>query len=337
MGRKRNPIFLSEKDEYVPDEYIGIYEIFSNPKCALPTHTPEKWCLGKTKLKELRGKTFKSVRSRFLESKASDFSRYWNSNLDAINNLGINEFFKISCFTELAQAMICFKTSIKNKTNGKKRVIISFGIKKSIYRSYYDSLEKSLETGEIPEKVNLYDRHKRRVVDIDKLPRTMIRFESEVPNQYKWVEIYKNEIFTMFEQWCKLKKKTKKQGLYEAMALLMKSQPIKEMESDLEVYSNQIDIHTTDFVQENSGSGDMLLKATVPKKIVSLSHEIITRYNSDPNNKAKTLLTTDLYVAQAINEFNKNIPLKYSDPIAYEEYLNIKKTQTYNENMLLKK
>lgn len=38
------------------------------------------------------------------------------------------------------------------------------------------------------------------------------------------------------------------------------------------------------------------------------------------------------YVTQAVSAFNKRVPLKYADPVAYQEYLAIKQAEEYNDS-----
>lgn len=318
-------MFLTSKDEYVPEGYIGIYSIFSEPKYALPGYSQEEWCLGYKTLDEMRTKTYKDVRKRFDLSGAYNFDKFWNGNLDAINDIGLNRFVKLPCFSELATAMICFETQ-KELNNGRKRKYISFGIKRDIYARYYRSLSDALKTGELPKKVNLYDRKKRHTGELFNTPTAQINFDGNV------VSLSKNELFLMFEQWCKIKRKKKKQALYEAMELLMKKDPVDGLD-DVKLFERDIDIRNREVVLNLAKDEENTYMIKVPEQISKDMQAIISRYNQDPENCAKEKLTTSTYAAQAIAAYNKRIPLKYLDPIAYREYLEIKEAQRYNENI----
>lgn len=331
MGKKI-PVFLSNKDEYVSDNYIGIYELATNGDYALAGYSKEQWCLGYKAVDELRRKTFIEARKRFELSGASSFNSYWNGNLDAINELGINQFVKLPAFFDLCQAMICFETTIQNKTNSNKRKYVSFGISKDIFKRYSESLRIAFETGSAVQPVSLYDKHKKRFNKLFEMPRTALKFEGQKAGEYRWVEIHKNEIFLMFEQWCRLKKKTKKQALYEAMALIMKTDPANGLD-DIKAFTRKIDVNSNEVVLTGEINGCKTIKVELPIEVSNKVDDIVRRYNSDPENSGKPNLTASVYAAQAINSFNNKISLKYSDPVAYKEYLAIKEIENYNKNI----
>lgn len=327
---KRLTMLLSTKDQYVPENYIGITDLFLNPEYALPGYSEEQWCLGYKTLDEYRVKTFREIKKRFQISGARSFSTYWNGNLDAINSMGLNEFAKLSCFSELATAMICFEQVVKNKNNDNRRRFISFGIRKDIYEGYRESLREALEKGDLPKKANLFDNRKRRLNDLFAAPLTSITFKDKDGKNHA-IQINKNEIFYKFERWCKIKGIQKKQGIYDAMVLMMEQNPVDGLE-DVKAFTKNSGIDSREVVLSTCEKSGCFMQIKFPESITNQMRSIIRRFNSDPENKVKNKqLTTNTYITNAIAAYNKRMPLKYSDPIAYKEYLEIKKEAEYND------
>lgn len=331
-------MFLSEKDEYVPDDFVSITEIFTNPKCRLPGYTAEEWCIGHKKLKEMRDKTFYAVRKRFYESGAAQYDRYWNSNLDAINHLGLNEFAKLGCFIELAEVMICFQVSIETKyMKGSKRKYICWGIRKRLYKQYYNNLKDALENGTETPKIKLYDAKKsnRGKLESVNLPRTKAIFGWPDGTTRK-IAFEENDIYYTFLQWCKFKGVERKRALYNAMIVLMRDYPVKELEN-LKIEKRKTDIEMVHEISiQNNKVGCKTFSMPMPEELSKQLDNIVERYNNDPNNLGKQKLYKKALVAQAIQFYVKHLPLKYTNPLMLEEYKKIKDTEAYNKKIIEK-
>lgn len=327
-------LVLSEKDQYVPDNYASITEIFTNPEYALPGYDPETWCLGEKRLKEMRTKTFAAVKKRFDYTQLKKFDSYWNHNLDAINQLGLNEFAKLSCFIELASVMMAFEERIEMSTRKGKRKVISFGIKKDLYKKYSDSLKEAIETGQEPKKVKLYERKKKLLNDIfESSQKTTLCFEAGENGRKRYVEIDKNSIFLAFEQWCKLKGKTKKRGIYDAMLLMMQTNPADGL-GDIKAYARTTDIDRQEVIVLDESREDVGKFFKCPLSLSKKMIDIVGRYNSDQDNIVNEKLTERVFIINAISFYIKHLPLKYTDPVAYKEYTSIKEAEKYNQEIM---
>lgn len=325
---KKYEYYLSKNDCVVPDDFIPVWDLFSEPKYALPGYPEDQWCIGAKALDEMRRKTYREFKKRYDMSKAISFSSYWNSHIDSINNLGINEFTKLHCFAELSSVMMCFEQTIKNKHNDNKRKYVGFGIRKTIYENYYRSIRKSVQTGTIPEPVNMHEPKKRRSCSSTSRNLYHFYFESTVAGKKHAVSINKNEVFEMFSEWCRRKNRQKKDAIYEALLLLMKENPVDGLGSPKD-YAKNIDIEQDQTSVQNA-VGLTVRKVKVEHELLEFIEDIIKRYNSDPENKAKPKLTFTMYAKQAFIAFNKKLPLKYVDPEAYQEYLKLKEETEYN-------
>lgn len=321
--------YLSKNDEYVPDNYIPLSDFFMNAKYALPGYSEEEWVIGFKTLDEMRKKTFSQAKKRFVASGAKSFSSFWNGNLDAINESGINQFVKLSAFRELSSCMIAFETKIVSAINKRNNRYISFGILKQNYDNYSESLRISILEGSIPKKVSLYDPHKRRLNDFFSSPTAQIYFDGKDKKSQHRININKIDLYYQFEQWCKIKGKTKKQGIYEAIQALFEKYPI-DLKSTENISSKKNEFGSLECVINSREIGYTTVTVKIPSAIYDNSISIIRRFNSDPSNISQKCLNTSLYVSQAVAAFNKRVPLKYSDPIAYQEYLKIKEADEYN-------
>lgn len=331
VKRKHNT-FLADDDKYVPDGYISITELFSDGAYALPGYDPDNWCIGTKKLQEMRRNTFLEVKKRFEISYVSKFGNFWNNNLDTLNSLGINQFSKLSCFRDLAHLMICFDTMILTHDKSHKNDYVSFGIKETLYRKYSMAMKEAIESGETFKIPALYDAHKRRSSTITTLPKAHIQIKSNDPKHPYSIDIDKNELFLEFERWCKAHMLKKQDALYKGMQMLMKENPIEEGQNFKNIIvsepSNHSNIQESIYISDSTERINMV--ATVPANVNELAKAIVKRYNRDPENIGKKKLTLGMYAGQAIAAFNKSVPLKYSDPVAYKEYIDALKSKEYN-------
>lgn len=323
--------YLSNKDEYIPEQYIPLTDLLLNPDYALPGYSREEWPMGFKTLDEMRRKTFRNVKKRFTAAGAKSFASFWNGNLDAINDAGLNEFTKLSAFRELSVCMIAFETKIVSLVNKRNNRYISFGILRKNYEKYAESLRIAISEGEIPEKVSLYDHHKKRLNDLFSVSNVQLRFDGKDKKSQHKVTISKNDLYYEFEKWCKIKGKTKKQGLYEAMQLLIEQNPIETQDAE-NVFTKRNEFGSLECVISSRESGEVGTTIKMPAPVYDNAVAIIRRFNSDPINVSKNNLTMSVYASQAVAAFNKRVPLKYSDPVAYKEYLAIKQEEEYNKN-----
>lgn len=335
-NRKYYRLFLSNKDEYVPDTFVSITEIFTNPKMRLPGYTAEEWILGEKRLKELREKTFYEVKKRFTESEGKQYDVYWNANLDAINYLGLNEFAKLSFFIELAQVMVCFQTEVETKyMKGSKRRYVSFGIRKKNYRAYYNYLKATIEKDETATTIKLYEPKKSNRGSLARINYKGTNILVESPDGTKTrIPIIQNDIYNEFVKWCDLKGIEKKRALYGAMKLLMKTYPVDDPETI------KTDRHKTDIeivheaAKKQNRVGFTHITANVSPEMGKDIEDIIERFNNDPDNLVKPQLSKGVFALQALYFYIKHLPLKYTNPLLLEEYNKIKESEEYNNQFV---
>lgn len=324
--------YLSKSDEHVPEKYIPLTEFFLNPNYALPGYSKDEWVLGVKKLDELRKKTFSQVKKRFIASGAKSFASFWNGNLDAINEAGLNQFASLSAFRDLSACMIAFECKKISTTNKRNNRYISFGISKKNYKKYYESIKNAISNGCIVEKLNLYDPHKKRLNDMFSVPTVIIEFDGTQKRDQHRVVINKTNLYYEFERWCKIHEKTKKQGIYEAIQLLLEQHPISESNTE-NILSKKNEFGSLDCVFISRESGIVNTTIKIHASLYDTVNAVIRRFNSDPANISKGNLSMSKLASQALSAYIKRLPLKYVDPIAYKEYLEIKSTEEYNKKL----
>lgn len=324
--------FLSEHDELVPDGYLPLAQIFTDPKCTLPNYTPDEWCIGETALQKMRKETYEEVRKRFRITKAERFDRYWNSNLAAINTLGLNQFERLPCFSNLADVMVAFQSLVDTQA-GKKKNVISFGVKKTLYRKYYDHVQEAVQNGVEPCRITLRDsKIKNNGNIIASTQRTYIAFTGK-DECGKRIPLEKNEIYNSFSEWCKLQGITKKQGVYSAMMLIMSQNPIEGMQ-DIKAYKRETDIGLEEILID-TGIEDMgNMNVKIENSIINTIDAVINRFNRDVENCDKKRLTKSMLIKNAVMYYLQHLPLKYTDPQAYREYMEAKKMEEYNRKFI---
>lgn len=324
--------YLSTKDQYVPKNYIPLTDLLMNPKYALPCYTPEEWCIGFKAVNEMRKKTFSAAKKRFNLTGAKSFKTFWNGNLDAINEAGINEFYKLTAFRDLSTGMVAFEEIIQSTNNKRNNRYVSFGVSKENYYIYCEKLKKSISEGRMLESINLYDRHKRRTNDLFNVQTVSIRIDGPMKKDQYSVTLHKNDLFLEFEQWCKIKGKTKKQSIYEAIKLLMEQNPVDQKDTQ-GLLSKKNGFSSLEVVIGARTDGTVQKQVKLPAQLYDTLEAIIRRFNSDPSNISKGNVTLSTMVTQALSEYVRRLPLKYVDPIAYKEYLALKSIEEYNKKL----
>lgn len=323
---------LTMRDENVPEGYIPIYNLFTEKKYALPG-CEEFWCIGEERLKRMRFDAYHEVKKRFELCKAVNYAKFWNGNLDAINDLGINPFGNLLHFKELASVMICFQTTEENKVSGKKRKMISWGISDKIYREYYRAQREAAKTSEPAKPVRLYDQHKKRTGNMFKLPRVKILFDTEHGDK-QVVKLRRNALYNQFEFWCAANRLTKSEGIYQAIGLLIEQYPVEGLE-ELGAYERKCDLDYSEvLIPDTTPENSVSTTVWIPKKVHMKMREIIDRWNKDPENIGSKQMAIPAYVTQAVDELNKRAPLRYSDPEAYQEHLKAIRAEEYNKAII---
>ena len=325
--------YLSERDQDVPESYIPLTDFFLNSDYALPGYSKEEWAIGFKALDEMRKKTFRNAKRIFFKTGAKSFSSFWNGNIDALNESKTNEFCKLSSFIYLSGFMIAFEVIKKSQPNQKNNRYISFGISKSNYNIYKYTLELAIKRGETVTKFNLSDPHKRRSNDLYMLPKMTFGFDGEKRKDQYTVTVDKIDLYHQFEFWCKINGYTKKQGIYKAIQELLKQYPLEKNENENQNVFND-EFSSLTYVINSRDSGRQNTSISIPAPIYDDANKIIRRFNNDPQNATKNKLNFSMYVAQAVAAFNKRVPLRYSDPVAYQQYLEIKETEKYNNKMI---
>lgn len=324
--------FLSEHDEFVPENYLPLAQIFSDPRCTLPGYTAEEWCLGENALKKMRKETYEEVRIRFRISRAERFDKYWNANLASINSIGLNQFERLKGFHELGGIIVCFQNTMQTHS-GKKKHVISFGIRRDLYRKWYDNIADAIQNETTPKKIYLKDAKIRNNGNmIVSTQKTYILFNGKDESGGRIV-FEKNDLFNAFSDWCKLQGITKKQGIYQAMALIMSENPVYKME-DVKAYRRKTDIEMEEILADIEVEDCRTLSVKIDNSIINSMEAVVNRFNRDANNYGKKRLTKGILVKNAIMYYFKHLPLKYTDPKAYKEYLSTKEAEEYNNKII---
>ena len=319
---KKFDYYLSKNDENVPENYIPLTKILTDKNYAIKGFDGEKIVLGIKSVDSMRKKMFSETKKIFVAANLKKFSSFWNGNIDAINNSGFNEFYKMSFFRDLSSVIICFEI-IKQSVQKRPNRIISFGISKKNYETYVQKLNQAIEINDKSFSFKMNDPYKRKKNDMFSFKDATIQIGENT------ITLKKNQIYNKFEKWAKLKGKTKQQAIYEAIQLLMEKDPVEK--EDL----NNIIVPNSNFSSMNNiitvrQEGETSVTVRIPNQLYDTANNVIRRYNSDPSKISKDRLSMSAYVSQAIVEYNKKVPLKYIDPVAYREYMKIKLSEKYN-------
>lgn len=297
---------LSEQDETVPDSHIGMYALFSNKK------DPAVYMSEKQRQK-IRSDTFLAVKKIYDKYGSPDYADFWNYNLDAINQLGLNKFANHAKIAPVCGIIECFEQKVKTKTNGKPRNIISFGINIKRLTDYLFELKRyKLGAGPFPAPPELpADQKKSEEAVMFGTARLGLGDGAGIP-------IAKNALYYQFVHWCTLNNVTRKQGALMALEYFIQGHPTEGLK-DIEEYRVNTEFTKTLEAPTAIEDGERKMTVKIQAPIFSVAKGIIRRYNSDIANITKETLTFDGYVNNALHLINQHMPLKYRDPEAAAE------------------
>ncbi len=306
---------LSKCDEGVPADHIGLYEMF--------VISPQvRRLYGENKAQEMRKKSYENVEKLFYEYGSGDYAKFWNLHIKQINYRGDNEFAKFAELKDVCEYIKAFTRTIK--VQGKSRREISFGISLKLLKDYKEKKEKALAEGKKfvpPLRVN------NKGWDRDS-----ITFGEQQFNMGKkiQVKVAKNCLYNRFEHWRKIRNLTRPKALLLALDAVVKYYPEKGIKP-LEEYHVKTVYDDVYCDSEEQGLEEKPIRMSVAGSVYEQMVDIIFRYNFDPNNKTNKLLTISNYVPQAIKLMNEKMPLKYSDPDAFKEYMLLQKGEVKDE------
>lgn len=292
-----SPIYLSEKDEYIPKTHIGMYSLLRDEK-------HESIYMSESSCQKVRQKTYDGIFAIYKKYNSPSFADLWNYNIAAINDSGLNYFITNPKLAPIGALIECFEFKMQANYYQSKKMI-SFAINREVLNQYFKNYAEAKKTG------------KKVKIPILKRPGEKTREEvifgkdTAVING-NTVEIDRNAIYNRFLHWCALQGVEKDEGLLMALESLFKLYPVNELnetdwyhvvtELDRNIFYQSPEVETT---KVNITISGLLLKNI---------RDILTRYNSDPVNLGKKKITVEEYINNAIYFMNKNMPLKYSNP-----------------------
>lgn len=291
------PIYLSEKDEYIPNSHVGMYSLLRNEK-------RESIYMSEEACQIARKKTYDGVFAIYQKYNSPSFADLWNYNIAAINDCGLNYLITNPRLAPIGNLIECFEYQIKANFYTDKKMI-SFAINKSLLEEYFKNYAKAQREKSkvvIPRLKAPYPKSREKV----------LFGEDTVIVGNGTVEIDRNTIYNRFLHWCKLQGVEKDEGLVMAFESLFKLYPINGL-NDMEYYNVVTELDRSIFYQ----SPDMdtqKVGITISGKLLKNIKDILRRYNTDPANIGKPKITPDDYVNNAIYFMNKNMPLKYTHP-----------------------
>ena len=312
-GNKYIPPKLSAKDEGVPADYVGIYDLFVISEDVRRLY-------GEERANMLRKTTYENVLKLYNKYGSMDYDRFWNFHINEINYLKLNEFARFDKLSDFCGYIKCFKT---RQSSGKTaRDLISFGIKMEHLKIYAEEKKRCEKEGiEFipPIFKNKSNNNNKDIIDFGVI---QLLIAEDDPNAKVILE--KNEIYKRFEDWRKLKKLKKKEAFKMALREVVDNHPIDDLKS-LEDYKVVTEFDKVFFAANKEKRGTVSVNIQLDCEVHREMAEIIYRYNEDIENKLYAPKTMVQYVREAVARMNKQMPLKYTDTEKWEEYLKVQK------------
>lgn len=312
-------LFLSEKDEYVPETHIGMYSLFRNPENSA-VYMGEEHC------QSIRIKTYKACMELFKKYSTQSFCDFFNYNTKALTEIGANYFStheKMAAIAELIQAFP--NSSIENKT---ATVSISFGIDKYILKKYIECLRNGDDFWRDPPNC-VINRQKQEARKKDFIMFGQDKIKIDYRNS---VYMPKNPLYCRFLDWCKIQEIEPYEGILMAIDYLLELHPADELEP-VAMYDKISDIDIPIYAKPHNVSKRIERSVVFSGQLFSQAGKIIERYNREPKNAARKL-DFDLYCNNALSLLNRSMDIEYSDPDLYEEQVQFEEASQYNKQLL---
>lgn len=309
-GKGYIPPLLSQRDEFVPDTHIGIYSIFRNEKNTA-IYMSESQC------QEMRLETYKNVYELYQRYGSRDYVSFFNVNREEINELGMNTFAKNPKFAPVSGLVECFGKQYKLKSNGRKRLAISFGVNKSLLAEYFKRVEESRRTGRklIVPKLKRASQKQKDII---------IFGDTEIDVDGKTLRIERNALYNQFKHWCDITDMPEETAVMMALKAFLEQNPIDGL-MELHKYKVQTPFDRYLYVQPKMGEPPEKETIQFDGDIYALARKIIERYNADVENITKVKMDIHSYVNNAVHYLNSNMDLKYTNPELYREQMQLKK------------
>lgn len=348
--KKAFQILLSRKDEFVPDTHIGIYALITSD---LLSRRDEKFLIFKENeetANKMRLATFNAVKEDFRKTQTFDFAHFFNSNINKINDLGMNHFYKNRGLREILHLIEAFQViretpKYKNrKVVGKQtRKYVSFAIKKELLQKYVSTLEK---TGEIiPPKPVTFEGNGRREHTIFK-NRWYVQMQSLDSRANKdgivFAKGVKTPIYDQFCIWAANKNVSKQQGLEMALELLLKEYPLDKLPTKEFLLDKRkatvdyIDIDTSMIKINDEGRGYVHRTLNISTEDLKVMLVMLDNYNKDPVCVKTGKLNLSGIFKMCFTHFcntRKDFVIRYGYPEKFKELMELKKIKEYNESV----
>lgn len=299
------PVYLSEKDEYIPNTHVGMYSLLRNEK-------HESIYMSELACQNARKKTFDGIFSIYQKYNSPDFADLWNYNIAAINDAGLNYFITNPKLAPIGGLIECFSFKIRASLYSDKKMI-SFGINRTLLNQYFKNYAEAKKAGK---KVQVPTLKKPG----NKTREQVIFGQDTVVVNGDNVEIDRNAVYNRFLHWCALQGVDKQEGLIMALESLFRLYPIDGLNST-DYYHVVTELDRSIFYQSKQADSKKVT-ITLSGLLLKNIRDILRRYNSDPANLGKKKISVEEYINNAIYFMNKHMPLKYSNPkLAKEQEL----------------
>lgn len=311
-------LFLSEKDEYVPNTHIGMYSLFRTPENT-SVYINESLC------QSIRYKTYSETLELFKKYDSPDYRLFFTYNAEALTKLGKNYFATHDKIAPIAELVECFTESVK--INDVWAYAVSYGIDKLVLKTYLDCLRNGTDFWESP-PISVIKRKK-----VEAMKRDFVLFgEDEVQMDY-WNSIHmpRNPLYHRFLDWCKIQKIEPNEGMMMAIDCLMNAIPASELEN-LTEYDKLSELDVPIYGKPREYSNLVKRNVIYSGKLCKIADSIIERYNREPKNASKKI-DFDLYCNNALYMLNQSMDIYYRDPDLYAEEVALAEAEEYNRKL----
>lgn len=300
----KNHIFLSARDEDVPETHVPLFDLLSNPN-------NKGIHMGVLALQDIRKRTFQNVYELFDDCGSASFSDFYNQNLEELSALGLIFFENNTVLSQISHLIECFEKISENHADFS---YISFGINREDLKEYLSLRGQKME---LPDRLKRPKSHFLNLSDYEKMKSRFGYYYFQLSKRNN-VSLCNCAITRRFQDWCNLNDIDFEKGILIAMEFLC-SQSKESALKPLEKYDKVTRFDSLFLAKPEKDSELVKEEIQFDGYIHALAKSIIARMNRDPKNQFHPI-DFQLYVNNALFAFNKSVPLKYRDPKLYMEY-----------------
>lgn len=296
------------RDGNVPYDYYRLYDIFKDGQMGVSEDEILDW----------KKKSIEAVLVLMKKESINDFCFYWNSHCYLFDS-NTNYFSRNLKFAPIAHMVEAFQnTAEEDKIKKNGRILISFGIKRSVFNDY------ALK-GIIPQK----KLKEQQIItpDSKRYKNYSTKIDDKEGNKKGDIRIKKNALFFRWKDWCALNDISPNVAVLKAIEKQIEENPTKGLKGIESYYTANEPYYSIDYsAGEKEVSVNNLM---IENDVYNMIMNYIRLYNDSIDNLSKKNLSLSYVVNLSLKKLLVELELKFKSPELYNKIKEEKQEEAY--------